>query len=609
MHPSRLFAALLLTALGPGALAGQATVTPISGVVQVQSEDGKVTSVDTTRSVPPGASVRTGPDGRALLKMADGSEAVLRPGSTVTIEAADGGLRVLLGRVLLRISKLFRSGQERAYRTPTTVAAVRGTDFGLAVEASGATRVFVFDGVVDVSNVQLPDSTVAVRAGFVSAVSPGRAPATPRTFSASEWEGATGGDALERGEDRLVETTQAAVSARYLAFADPDIDALANPAYLATGPAGRLTSLAAAWGYRGSSTVTDGGTTTRVSDDRGGEALTQHLAVVPAGGIRVGAYVQGDLGTDRGVRDIRPATATEAQRTFQDQSWSLGEGRLMASGGLGANGAWGWGAAAGYHRWSSDMDQRPATSTGLFGHTEDGTTVTTAQVGLLRHGSGGSTLSFGYRYLRSQEDVTAPDSVENFQGRTHTLDVLARGVRGSTLWGSWLQVERSTVDETLDDATGRRVYVETGSLWSAKGGVGIGLQPTSGVVLGADAAVGIAPERAEQRHPDGSLIESEKDLRLSGGLHVGGQITISGPWRFDVSVLHGFQRLRRDFTFPAFMVPVSRTVNDTRTNYGTHARLGLLYVGERLAGGYLLRSAPEAGRPPLHTLLLVARVW
>lgn len=605
MHASRLLAALLVSTLVPTALAAQATVTPISGTVRVQAADGTTTPVDTTRTVAPGTSVRTGADGFALLRMADGSEAVLRPGSTVTIDAEDGGLKVLLGRVMLRISRLLRSGQERAYRTPTTVAAVRGTDFGLTVDASGATRVFVFDGVVAVSNVQIPDSMVAVRAGFMSAVSPGRAPATPRTFAAGEWESAGGGEALERGEDRLVETTQAAVSARYLAFADPDIDAVGNPAYLATGPASRLTSLAAAWGYRGSSSVGDAGTMTQVADDRGAEALTQHLAVVPLGSIRVGAYVQGDMGTDRSIRDIRPTLANAGQRMFQDQSWKLGEGRLLASGG---EGSWGWGAAAGYHRWSSNLDQRPAASYAPLAHTDDGTTVTTAHVGLLHRGSGGGTLSVGYRYLRSEEDLTAPDTVEHFTGRTHTVDVLARGVQGSTLWGSWLQLERSTVHETLDGPAGR-VYVETGSLWSAKGGLGIGLQPVHGVVLGADAAVGIAPERAEQRGPDGGILESETDLRLSGSLHVGGQVTISGPWRFDVSVMHRFERLARDFTFTPSSVPTVHTGNDTRLDFGTTARLGFLYVGDRLAGGYVLRAAPEPGRPPLHTLLLVARVW
>lgn len=106
-----------------------------------------------------GARLKTGPDGRALVRfLADQSIAEIKPGTTV--DFATRGLAGGQGtarQVLLRAGEAAfgvtpGKGRDLRFETATTVASVRGTGFGVSVAPSGTTRVFVEHGVVRVCN-------------------------------------------------------------------------------------------------------------------------------------------------------------------------------------------------------------------------------------------------------------------------------------------------------------------------------------------------------------------------------------------------------------------------------------------------------------------------
>lgn len=106
-----------------------------------------------------GARLKTGPDGRALVRfLADQSIAEIKPGTTV--DFATRGLAGGQGaarQVLLRAGEAAfgvtpGKGRDLRFETATTVASVRGTGFGVSVAPSGTTRVFVEHGIVRVCN-------------------------------------------------------------------------------------------------------------------------------------------------------------------------------------------------------------------------------------------------------------------------------------------------------------------------------------------------------------------------------------------------------------------------------------------------------------------------
>jgi ferric-dicitrate binding protein FerR (iron transport regulator) len=106
-----------------------------------------------------GARLKTGPDGRALVRfLADQSIAEIKPGTTVDFATRGlGGGQGTARQVLLRAGEAAfgvtpGKGRDLRFETATTVASVRGTGFGVSVTPSGTTRIFVEHGVVRVCN-------------------------------------------------------------------------------------------------------------------------------------------------------------------------------------------------------------------------------------------------------------------------------------------------------------------------------------------------------------------------------------------------------------------------------------------------------------------------
>ena len=91
---------------------------------------------------------------------------------------------------------------ERLVETPSAVLAVRGTEYGVEVDSSGNTEITVFEGVVEVLDLDRTGPPVQVRAGQFSTVQRGRRPADPKphTMSPGDWDrGRRPGSAAMRG--------------------------------------------------------------------------------------------------------------------------------------------------------------------------------------------------------------------------------------------------------------------------------------------------------------------------------------------------------------------------------------------------------------------------
>ncbi len=140
----------------------------------------------------PGDTIVTGGNGRLVLGLPDGSQAVIAPKTTVRIEQLDSNPRTLFhllkGKTRVQIEKL--GGQPNPYRinTPTTVIAIRGTIFDVAVDQE-QTEVFLLEGEVEVSNPSFPQQILRLNAGQSTRIPRLRPPLPPRGFRPGKNDG------------------------------------------------------------------------------------------------------------------------------------------------------------------------------------------------------------------------------------------------------------------------------------------------------------------------------------------------------------------------------------------------------------------------------------
>ncbi|HXV77335.1 MAG TPA: FecR domain-containing protein, partial [Candidatus Polarisedimenticolaceae bacterium] len=118
--------------------------------------------------------VRTAEASRAAILYSDQTLHRINEKSEVEVTPPDAGnpgvLRVISGQ------HYFSSRRPKDYgriETPTVTAAIRGTEFVVDVDASGATTITMIEGVVDASN---EHGGVQVRAGEAAYAEPGKAP-------------------------------------------------------------------------------------------------------------------------------------------------------------------------------------------------------------------------------------------------------------------------------------------------------------------------------------------------------------------------------------------------------------------------------------------------
>jgi hypothetical protein len=575
-------------------------VTPLAGEVEFQlGPDAAFTRLDRAQDLPAAATVRTGVAGLAAIEYPDGTRITVKPGSVVQVGSGAGeGLWVQLGAVLVRVQRLM--GAEQRVRTPVAVAAVRGTEFGVFVADDAATRVYVFDGTVAVTNVRLLDREVLVRPGEMTVVEPLRPPSAPAPFQADEFDRLGGLGSLERAEDRVLEASEEPAVESYLAFADPDIDMVRNPAHLGQRRYSSSTSVLAAHGAA-SHTWRDLGAGPQDADRVAQRGLVaQNVTLLPLHQrYRLGWFVQGADNHDDVTKPIYPPFGLAAERWRLVTDQRLGEAQVAGAVDL-AHAVAGIGAG---HRYSRIVVEDTSLSAGTpRGRTATRSHRTRLQGGLLWPGGGQRSLAVGLTHdlLGSTTRSAALD--KDLSGYSDLAELLLRDQGRLLRSSALLRLERVRTTEDVVDTSGP-LYHEHLHVWAIKGGAGIGLTPSPAVLVGADLLGGFSRERATQYLPAGGQLEDERDHRYSASLHLGTQVRPVHRIVLSLDVTHVVERTSKDFAERPG-TPRTERWQEVETRYSTDASTGLGFVRPGLLVQYYV-SAQAAGRPLTHHLVCV----
>jgi hypothetical protein len=134
-----------------------------------------------------GDRVQTAQNSHAMVTFFDASTLEIEPATTVQIEdasSADGATLIrisqTLGRTWASVQKLTRADSKFEIRTPTLIAAVRGTGFTTEVLADGTSTVRTTDGSVEVTG---QGQSVVVLPGQTTTAAPNAPPTVPAPVS------------------------------------------------------------------------------------------------------------------------------------------------------------------------------------------------------------------------------------------------------------------------------------------------------------------------------------------------------------------------------------------------------------------------------------------
>lgn len=158
------------------------TLHTLEGSVEVLAGSDEPTTALDGRRLSAGDTIRTGSDGRAEIIWFEGSVTRLDHDTTfaiVTLESRRDGTVLIegeqaTGNTYHRVTGLIETGSRFAVITPTAVAGVQGTEYGVFVEDDGSTLLAVTDQTVTVAAL---GGEVAVAAGLAL-----RVPAGAGTF-------------------------------------------------------------------------------------------------------------------------------------------------------------------------------------------------------------------------------------------------------------------------------------------------------------------------------------------------------------------------------------------------------------------------------------------
>ncbi len=190
-------AVLMLSGAASAQQLVSARITAIEGQVEIRRYPGNqpvpvkiAFKVEDRLSA--GDTIITGKNGRLVLGLSDGSQAVIAAKTRVVIQDLSQSPRTLFevikGKTRIQIEKL--GGQPNPYRvnTPTAVIAVRGTIFDVLVE-DDHTEVFLHEGEVAVTNLRLPNQPILLSAGQTTRVMMQRPPNPPGSFKPGRNDG------------------------------------------------------------------------------------------------------------------------------------------------------------------------------------------------------------------------------------------------------------------------------------------------------------------------------------------------------------------------------------------------------------------------------------
>lgn len=153
------------------------------GKVEVTLANGRTTPLDAETTLQAGDSIRTGPQSSVLLKFYDASELLLQSNSTLLLKTVsvdessnlvDAQLNLQSGRLETKVTHRDDPRVRYEIRTPSAVAAVRGTEFRMAADSLTQTAYTeVTNGAVGV-NAHGRISTLPEKFGSVSKPGAGR---------------------------------------------------------------------------------------------------------------------------------------------------------------------------------------------------------------------------------------------------------------------------------------------------------------------------------------------------------------------------------------------------------------------------------------------------
>lgn len=166
-----------------------AFIAGIVGTMEYQTADAEDKEVwqaaELNMCLDPGDRVRTPAESAGAIKYGEGIEMRLNAGSTVTVtqsEAAENpdSIDLEVGELFADLNKEIL-GDDASFKvnTPSGVVAVRGTQFNVAVDAEGKSKINVLDGVVAVFN-ELGE--VLAEAGFATELLKDVLPVDPFSF-------------------------------------------------------------------------------------------------------------------------------------------------------------------------------------------------------------------------------------------------------------------------------------------------------------------------------------------------------------------------------------------------------------------------------------------
>lgn len=181
------------------------------------SGDNRKRRLEVGMMLRPGCRIRAGKTGRALLTLGDGTTLSIGHDTGLIIGPAglEGGgknpdalavpqIRMFIGRIWLKVTKMFQLGSGFEVETPSSTVAVRGTAFDVEVDEEGTTYVWVDSGEVVVEN---EDGYIVVEPGRSGKAKKGlppeaAEPARERKSERPEWAGKPGKPPHAGGPDK-----------------------------------------------------------------------------------------------------------------------------------------------------------------------------------------------------------------------------------------------------------------------------------------------------------------------------------------------------------------------------------------------------------------------
>lgn len=173
-------------------VSGSAVIADLKGEVMLQSAQGTAVPAQRGQVLPAESSIETA-KGSLLLSLQDGSQVLVKPHSRVILKAPEQSqgnfLQLFIGNIMAKVHKRFGNAPSFRMGTPTAVITVRGTRFSVEVTKKNKTIVQVYEGLVEVVGLAMPNHPIIIKPGFYTQVGNDRSPQNPREMQGPQGEG------------------------------------------------------------------------------------------------------------------------------------------------------------------------------------------------------------------------------------------------------------------------------------------------------------------------------------------------------------------------------------------------------------------------------------